>query len=343
MVRLLIASAVALVVSLAGTKLLIVWLTRHNIGQPIREDGPEGHVTKAGTPTMGGIAIVAGAFVGWVASDFYHGVYTRTGIFVMAAIMGSALVGLLDDWIKVMRERNLGLSKRAKLFGLLGVAGGFGILMVTATNVHTTVSFTRWDSFGLDLGKFAWVVWAVFIIAAFSNAVNFTDGLDGLASGAAILGFAAYMFIAFWQFRHEDVYEVAHALDLAVIAASMIGGCLGFLWWNAAPAQIFMGDTGSLAIGTGLGAIALATNTHFLLPIIGGLFVLETVSVVLQVARFRLAGKRFFRMAPFHHHMELGGIAETKVIIRLWIVSGLCTGVGLGIFYADAIAAGITK
>ncbi|CAB4767175.1 unannotated protein [freshwater metagenome] len=343
MVRLLIASAVALVVSLAGTKLLIVWLTRHNIGQPIREDGPEGHVTKAGTPTMGGIAIVAGAFVGWVASDFYHGVYTRTGIFVMAAIIGSALVGLLDDWIKVMRERNLGLSKRAKLFGLLGVAGGFGILMVTATNVHTTVSFTRWDSFGLDLGKFAWVVWAVFIIAAFSNAVNFTDGLDGLASGAAILGFAAYMFIAFWQFRHEDVYEVAHALDLAVIAASMIGGCLGFLWWNAAPAQIFMGDTGSLAIGTGLGAIALATNTHFLLPIIGGLFVLETVSVVLQVARFRLAGKRFFRMAPFHHHMELGGIAETKVIIRLWIVSGLCTGVGLGIFYADAIAAGITK
>ena len=328
MVRLLIASAVALVVSLAGTKLLIVWLTRHNIGQPIREDGPEGHVTKAGTPTMGGIAIVAGAFVGWVASDFYHGVYTRTGIFVMAAIM---------------RERNLGLSKRAKLFGLLGVAGGFGILMVTATNVHTTVSFTRWDSFGLDLGKFAWVVWAVFIIAAFSNAVNLTDGLDGLASGAAILGFAAYMFIAFWQFRHEDVYEVAHALDLAVIAASMIGGCLGFLWWNAAPAQIFMGDTGSLAIGTGLGALALATNTHFLLPIIGGLFVLETVSVVLQVARFRLAGKRFFRMAPFHHHMELGGIAETKVIIRLWIVSGLCTGVGLGIFYADAIAAGITK
>lgn len=343
MVRLLIASAVALVVSLAGTKLLIVWLTRHNIGQPIREDGPEGHVTKAGTPTMGGIAIVAGAFVGWVASDFYHGVYTRTGIFVMAAIMGSALVGLLDDWIKVMRERNLGLSKRAKLFGLLGVAGGFGILMVTATNVHTTVSFTRWDSFGLDIGKFAWVVWAVFIIAAFSNGVNLTDGLDGLASGAAILGFAAYMFIAFWQFRHEDVYEVAHALDLAVIAASMIGGCLGFLWWNAAPAQIFMGDTGSLAIGTGLGALALATNTHFLLPIIGGLFVLETVSVVLQVARFRLAGKRFFRMAPFHHHMELGGIAETKVIIRLWIVSGLCTGVGLGIFYADAIAAGITK
>ncbi len=343
MVRLLIASAVALVVSLIGTKALINWLTKHHIGQPIREDGPQGHVTKAGTPTMGGIAIVAGAFAGWVVSDLYNGVYTRTGIFVMAAICGSAGVGLLDDWFKVTRERNLGLSKRSKMFGLLAVSGTFGVLMVTATAVHTTVSFTRWDSFGLDLGKALWVIWAVFLITGFSNAVNLTDGLDGLASGAAILGFAAYMFIAFWQFRHESIYGVAHALDLAVIAASMIGGCLGFLWWNAAPAQIFMGDTGALAIGTGLGALALATNTHFLLPIIGGLFVLETVSVILQVARFRTTGKRFFRMAPFHHHLELGGIAETKVIIRLWIVSGLCTGVGLGIFYADAIAAGITK
>jgi phospho-N-acetylmuramoyl-pentapeptide-transferase len=343
MVRLLIAAAVALVVSLVGTKALITWLTSHRIGQPIREDGPQGHVTKAGTPTMGGVAIIVGAVAGWVASDLYHGVYTRTGIFVMAAILGSAFVGLIDDWLKVMRERNLGLNKRAKSIGLVTVAVAFGVAMVNATTVHTTISFMRWNSFGLEVGRVVWVVWAVFVISAFSNAVNLTDGLDGLASGAAILAFAAYMFIAFWQFRHEDVYAVSHALDLAVIAASMIGGCLGFLWWNAAPAQIFMGDTGSLAIGTGLAALALATNTHLLLPIIGGLFVIETVSVVLQVARFRLTGKRFFRMAPFHHHMELGGIAETKVIIRLWIVSGLCTGVGLGLFYADAIAAGITK
>ncbi len=334
MVRLLIAAAVALVVSLTGTKALINWLTSHHIGQPIREDGPQGHVTKAGTPTMGGIAIIVGAFSGWVASDLYHGVYTRTGIFVMTAIIGGALVGLLDDWLKVMR---------AKSTGLLLVAIGFGVVMVSFTSVETTVSFTRWNSVGLEIGRVLWVVWAVFLITGFSNAVNLTDGLDGLASGAAILAFAAYMFIAFWQFRHEDVYGVAHALDLAVIAASMIGGCLGFLWWNAAPAQIFMGDTGALAIGTGLAALALATNTHLLLLIIGGLFVIETASVMLQVARFRLTGKRFFRMAPFHHHLELGGIAETKVIIRLWIVSGLCTGVGLGIFYADAIAAGITK
>ncbi len=344
MVHLLIASAIALMVSLIGTKALINWQSRHGIGQPIREDGPQGHVTKAGTPIMGGVAIVGGAFAGWAISDFfYHGVYTRTGIFVMAAILGSAGVGFVDDWIKAMRERNLGLSSGTKMVGLLAVAVAFGVLMVTATDVHTTVSFTRWDSLGLGLGKILWVVWAVFLITGFSNGVNLTDGNDGLASGAAILGFAAYMFIAFWQFRHESVYDVAHALDLAVIAASMIGGCLGFLWWNAAPAQIFMGDTGSLAIGTGFAGLALATNTDLLLLIIGGLFVIETASVILQVARFRLTGKRFFRMAPFHHHMELGGLAETKVTIRLWIVSGLCTGVGLGIFYADAIAAGITK
>ena len=343
MVRLLIAAAVSLVVSLLGTKGLINWLTRHQIGQPIRADGPQGHAIKRGTPTMGGVAIVGGAFAGWVSSDLYHGVYTRTGILVMGAILGSGLVGLIDDWIKVTQERNLGLSSRAKMLGLLTVAITFGVLMVTLTGVHTTLSFTRWDSSGIELGRVLWIVWAVVLISGCSNAVNLTDGLDGLASGAAILAFAAYLFIAFWQFRHLEVYGVAHALDLAVIAASMIGGCLGFLWWNAAPAQIFMGDTGSLAIGTGLGALALATNTHLLLAIIGGLFVLETVSVMLQVARFKTTGKRFFRMAPFHHHLELGGLAETKVIVRLWIVSGLCTGVGLGLFYADAIAAGITQ
>jgi len=186
-------------------------------------------------------------------------------------------------------------------------------------------------------------VWAVLLITGFANAVNLTDGLDGLASGAALFAFAAYMFIAFWQFRHQEVYQVPHALDLAVIAAAMVGGCAGFLWWNAPPARIFMGDTGSLAIGTGLAALALATSTQLLVIIIGGLFVVETTSVMLQVARFRLTGKRFFRMAPFHHHLELGGWPETTVIIRLWLVSGLCTAVGLGIFYADAINAGITR
>jgi phospho-N-acetylmuramoyl-pentapeptide-transferase len=341
-IRLLIASAVAMAVSLFGTRWLIVVLTRHGIGQSIREEGPQGHVTKAGTPTMGGIAIVVGAFAGWVVSDLRNGVFTRTGIFVIFAILGGGAVGLMDDWLGVVRARNLGLSKRAKMFGLLSVAISFAVLMAFHTRVHTELSFTRFDTAWVDLGRWVWIAWAVLLIAGFANAVNLTDGLDGLASGAALFAFAAYMFIAFWQFRHQEVYEVPHALDLAVIAAAMVGACAGFLWWNAAPARIFMGDTGSLAIGTGLAALALATSTQLLLVIIGGLFVVETLSVMLQVARFRLTGKRFFRMAPFHHHLELGGWPETTVIIRLWLVSGLCTAVGLGIFYADAIAAGIT-
>ena len=341
MIRLLIAAGVALAFSILGTQAFINWLTRHQIGQPIREDGPQGHVTKAGTPTMGGLVIVVAAFAGWVSSDIYNGVYTRTGILVMFAILGGGAVGLMDDWIKVVRERNLGLSKRAKSFGLLAVASTFGITMVTFTEVDTHLAFTRPTTF--DLTEAGWVVFAVLLIVGTSNAVNLTDGLDGLAAGAAILCFSAYTVIPFWQFRHAEAYNVDHALDLAVISSSMVGALVGFLWWNAAPARIFMGDTGSLAIGSGLAALALATDTQLLLGIVGGLFVMETASVMLQVARFRITRRRFFRMAPIHHHFELGGWPETTVIIRFWILSGLCTAAGLGIFYADSIAKGFTK
>jgi phospho-N-acetylmuramoyl-pentapeptide-transferase len=340
-IRLLIAAGVALGISLVGTHAFITWLTRHHIGQPIREDGPQGHVTKAGTPTMGGLVIVVAAFAGWVVSDIYNGVYTRTGILVMFAILGGGAVGLMDDWIKVVRERSLGLSKRAKFFGLIAVATIFGISMVKFTAVNTHISFTRPTTF--DLTKTGWVIFAVLLIVGSSNAVNLTDGLDGLAAGSAILCFSAYTVIPFWQFRHAEFFGVDHALDLSVISASMVGALVGFLWWNAAPARIFMGDTGSLAIGSGLAALALATDTQLLLGVVGGLFVMETASVVLQVARFRMARRRFFRMAPIHHHFELGGWPETTVIIRFWILSGLCTAGGLGIFYADSIAKGFTK
>ncbi len=341
MIRLLIAAAVGFAVSVTVTWYLIVFLTRHGIGQPIRDDGPEGHHTKSGTPTMGGVAIVAGATLGYIVSDIYRGIYTRTGIFVMMAIVGGGTVGLLDDWIAIRNERNLGLSKRAKMLGMLTVATSFSVLMVTQTSVHTTLSFTRFDSLGLDLGQALWTVWAVGLILAASNAVNLTDGLDGLAAGSSILSYAAFCVIAYWQFRHLGTYEVAHALDVAVVAAAMIGGCVGFLWWNAPPAKIFMGDTGSLAIGTGLAALSLATNTHLLLPIIGALFVVETVSVIAQVFSFRTFGRRVLRMAPIHHHFELGGWPETTVIIRFWLMHGICVGCGLGFFYADAIDRGL--
>jgi len=340
--RLLIAAALSMVVSLFGTKALIVWLTRLHVGQPIRDDGPSRHQVKAGTPTMGGVAIVAGAVVGYIVSDVFGGIYTRSGIFVMLAIIGGGAVGLMDDWIKVVAARNLGLNKRAKMLGLLIVAVGFAFLMSEYTSVSTTISFTRYNNPGWNLGHVAWMVWAVLLLVGTANAVNLTDGLDGLAAGAAAFAFAAFTFIGFWQFRHEDVYNVSHALDLAVVSAAMIGGIIGFLWWNAAPAQIFMGDTGSLAIGSGLAALSLATNTQLLLPIIAGLFVMETLSVIIQVLWFKRFGTRVFKMAPIHHHFELAGWPETTVIVRLWIMSGLCTAVGMGLFYADAINSGFT-
>ncbi len=185
------------------------------------------------------------------------------------------------------------------------------------------------------------MLFAVLLIAATTNAVNLTDGLDGLAAGSSIYAFIFMTVVAFWAFRHETVYEINHALDLAVIAAAMVGGITGFLWWNAPPAQIFMGDTGSLAIGAGLATLALTLNVQLLLPIVGALFVFEALSVIVQVGSFRLTGRRVFRMAPVHHHFELGGWPETTVIIRFWILAIMSMAVALGLFYADSISAGI--
>ena len=348
MIRLLLAAGISLIVSLVGTRYLIDALKRLRIGQPIREDGPQGHMIKAGTPTMGGAAIVIGALAGYVISDLYRGIYTRTGIFVILSIAGAGFVGFLDDWLKVTRERNLGLNKRMKILGLLVVASGYAIAMLRFTNVHTELSFTRWDSIGIDLGPWLWFLVAVLMMLGTTNAVNLTDGLDGLAAGSAILGFMAFLVIGFWQFRHPGIYDVSHAQDLAVVASAMLGACIGFLWWNAAPAQIFMGDTGSLAIGAGFAALALSTNTILLLPILGGLFVMETSSVIIQIGYFKITkGKRVFRMAPIHHHFELDGAKpgwpETTVIIRFWILAGLSVAIGLGLFYADFIGTGLSE
>jgi len=340
MIRLLFAVAIAGVVSVIGTRFLITFLRKHSIGQPIRLDGPQGHVSKAGTPTMGGVAIVVGALAGYGISDLYNGIFTRTGLIVMLAIVGSGVVGFVDDWLKVSRERNLGLGKRTKILGLLIVAVGFAVLMIHLTDVRTELSFTRYDSLNIDLGPWGWGLWAVLLILATSNAVNLTDGLDSLAAGASIFAFAAFVIIGFWAFRNQDIYGISHALDLAILAAALLGASAGFMWWNAAPARIFMGDTGSLALGTGMAALALATNTHLLLPIIGGLFVMETLSVIIQVFSFRVFGTRLFRMAPIHHHFELGGWPETTVIIRLWIMTGFATAVALGLFYADFVSIG---
>ena len=337
MIAMLLAAGFSLVVSLVGTPFLISWLRVHGIGQPIREEGPQTHLTKAGLPTMGGLMIVIAAIVGYVGAHLRDGaVFTWGGMLTMAAIAGAGLVGLLDDYIKV-RDRK-GISGKTKMAGLLVVALLFAWGVLVKADVSTELSFTRIDSLDIDLGTALWIVLAVLLFTGFTNAVNLTDGLDGLAAGSASFSYTAYIVIAFWAFRHPEVYDIPQALDLALVAAAMVGACAGFLWWNAAPAQIIMGDTGSLAIGAGLAAMALVTNTQLLLPIIGGIYVIETASVMLQVASFRLLKRRVFRMAPIHHHFELLGWPETTIIIRFWILAAMATAMAVGVFYADYLS-----
>jgi phospho-N-acetylmuramoyl-pentapeptide-transferase len=331
---LLAASGMALLVSIFGTPLLIRWLRAWGIGQQIREDGPQGHFSKAGTPTMGGVAIITAGFAGYLFAHI-SATFTTRGIVGMLAIGGLTVVGLADDLIKNTRQRSLGLNKRAKAAGQLVVALAFALICVGPLKVDTHLSFTRYSSFGLQLGKVGWVILAVVIIIGTTNAVNLTDGLDGLAAGSSAFAFGAFMVIGFYQFRHDVIYRNPASVDEAVMAAAMLGACAGFLWWNAAPARIFMGDTGSLGIGAAVAVLALLLNVDLLLPIIGGLFVLEALSVILQVASYRLLHRRIFRMAPIHHHFELLGWPETTVIIRFWILAGIFTTGALGIFYAD--------
>jgi phospho-N-acetylmuramoyl-pentapeptide-transferase len=340
-ISLFTAGGVAILVAGFGTPLLLRWLIRWRIGQHVRDDGPADHARKQGTPTMGGIAMLVAILVGYALGHVGTGTaFTMSGWLVVLAIIGMGLVGAADDWLKVSRKRSLGLNKRAKVVLQVAVSLGFALGALHLEHISTNLSFTRYDLPGIHLGDVVWVIWAVLIIVGASNAVNLTDGLDGLAAGSSTFAFSCFAIIGYWQIRHVSIYDlpVARALDLAVVAMACAGACVGFLWWNAAPARIIMGDTGALALGTGLACIALSMNLQLLLPIIGGLFVIVTLSVVAQVISFRVFGRRVLRMAPLHHHFELIGWPETTVTVRFWIFSGLCTGVGLGLFYADFIS-----
>ena len=336
---LLFSGGVAMLIALVATPLLINWLHQRGIGQQIREDGPEGHLSKAGTPTMGGVALIGAAVAGWLVSHVVA-TFTTRGLLAMLTVCAAAAIGLADDWISVHHQRSLGLNARAKLAAQIVVAVTFAVLAVTWLKVDTHLSFTRYNSIGVDLGKVGWVIFAVIVIIGCSNAVNLTDGLDGLAAGSSTFAFAAFAVIGFYQLKHQGIYKNPAPLDEATMATAFLGGCAGFLWFNAAPARIFMGDTGSLGIGTAIGTLALLENVDLLLPIIGGLFVLETLSVIVQVASFRTFHRRVFRMAPIHHHFELLGWPETTVIIRFWILAGLFTALALGSFYADFLSHG---
>ncbi|MGH9127814.1 MAG: phospho-N-acetylmuramoyl-pentapeptide-transferase [Acidimicrobiales bacterium] len=352
MISLFIAGGIGLLVSGFGAPILIRWLRHWGIGQQIRNDGPEGHSAKAGTPTMGGLVIVVATIVGFGVSHIEAGTtfFPPSGIMVLAIMIGAAGVGVIDDWIKVRRQRSLGLNKRAKIAVQVVVAVGFALGVVYWSGVTTTLSFTRYSSPGINLGTVGWVLFATVVVVGSANAVNLTDGVDGLAAGSATFGLGILAIIGYWQSRHESIYASVHGgmgvrnpLDLALVSVAMAGACAGFLWWNAAPARLFMGDTGSLAIGAVLAALCLQMQLDLLLPILGGLFVLETLSVVAQVASYRIFKRRIFRMAPLHHHFELLGWPETTVIIRFWILAGLCVAAALGIFYADFISVGLAQ
>jgi phospho-N-acetylmuramoyl-pentapeptide-transferase len=358
-ISILIAAAAGLLVSILLTPYLIRVFSRQGFGQEIREEGPAGHKSKRGTPTMGGVAILIAMVVGYFVAHLINwmgnansGAPSVSGLLVLFLAVALGVVGFLDDFIKIRKQRNLGLNKTAKLVGQLVVTIVFAVLSLNfadsrgLTPASESLSYVR----DLTLITFPSVVFVIFcyvVISGWSNAVNFTDGLDGLAGGAAAMVLATYVVISFWQTRlscadspQAACYDVRDPLDLAVVAAAATGACVGFLWWNAAPAKIFMGDTGSLALGGLVAGLSMTTKTELLAIVIGGLFMVEMISVVAQIAVFRTTRRRLFRMAPFHHHFELAGWAETTVIIRFWLLSAICCMFGLGLFYSEQLGVG---
>ena len=344
MTNILLAGMCGLIVSLLGTPLAIKMFRRRGWGQLIREEGPQAHYEKRGTPTMGGVVILIGAVLGYVLGHVGSSGFSRpedSGLLAIGTIVALGLLGFIDDFIKIRKSRSLGLQSRAKFLGQLVIALAFGFVAVRFVDIGTDVSLFR--STAINLGIFFYL-WVFLMIAASSNGVNLTDGLDGLAVGSAAQVFAAFVVIAFWQFRHKGFYDLVATgtdpFDLALVAAGLFGACAGFLWWNTAPAKIFMGDTGSLMLGGAMAVLAILLNTQLLLFLLGGLYVVETISVIMQVAVFKRTGRRIFLMAPIHHHFELAGWAEYTVIVRFWVLSGLSVAFGVGLFYADYISKG---
>ena len=351
----LVAAAFGLIISILATPVAVHLFRRKGFGQEIRDDGPESHLAKKGTPTMGGTVIVGATVGGYLIAHLFlinqpgRGV-TASGLLVLFLMVGLGTVGFLDDYLKIRFRRSLGLNKTAKLVGQLVIGVAFAVLALNfpdpagITPASEFVSYVR-DIGPLFLGSIGFVVLAYLFIAGFSNAVNLTDGLDGLAAGCSAMVCGAYTIISFWQFTHDctsqlidGCYTVRDPLDVTLVAAAGLGACLGFLWWNTSPARIFMGDTGSLALGGLLAGLAVVTRTELLLVVLGGLFVAVTLSVVIQVAFFRATRRRVFRMAPLHHHFELAGWTENTVIVRFWLVTGMSVAFGLGLFYADWLA-----
>ncbi|MGK5741888.1 phospho-N-acetylmuramoyl-pentapeptide-transferase [Micromonospora sp. URMC 103] len=367
----IVAVGVAFLISLFCTPIAIKVFTRLKAGQPIRAEGPAMHQGKKGTPTMGGVVFILATVIAYVAGHLALTTLpdaqiaqvepTITALVLLGLMVFSGAVGFIDDFLKVRKRNSAGLNKRGKLLGQILVGAIFGVVALyfpssmtdaagAATNTETvgstTLSFIR-DIPALDLTKIGAVILIIVVVMATTNGVNLTDGLDGLATGASVMVLAAYALIAFWQYRHwcadpsytqAYCYTVRDPLEIALIAGAAAGACVGFLWWNTSPARIFMGDTGALGLGGLIAGMAMSTRTLLLLPIIGGLFVIITMSVVIQIISFRTTGKRVFRMSPLQHHFELAGWSEVNIVVRFWIIAGIGVAIALGLFYSEFLA-----
>lgn len=361
MIALLSAAATSMIFTLLLTPLFARWFRQLNLGQFVRKDTPTTHVVKRGTPSMGGIVFVTASIVGYFVGQLIgRQVPSGAGLLVILMMVGLGVIGFIDDYLKVRRKNSTGLSGPLKIVGTVIVGVVFSVLALNFTDargvplVSTAVSFVR-DLpidfvviFGAGFGIVVLIAWIVLITTSVSNAVNLADGLDGLAAGSAVLSIGSYIVIGFWQNNQSCVgtrllegdrfkcYEVSNPLDLAVIAAAIVGALIGFLWWNTSPASIMMGDTGSFAIGGALAALAILSRTELLLVLIGGLFLVITGQVIVQRIYFKATrGRRIWRASPLHHHFEMKGWAEVTIVVRFWIISGLFVASGVGIFYVE--------
>ncbi len=344
----LLAGGISALFAFFATPVLIKFLAKKGFGQFIREDGPTTHHVKRGTPTMGGLILISAATLGYGLSHLITSIaMTTSALLVLGLVIALGLVGFIDDYLKVAKKRSLGLTAKQKIFGQVVAASGFAYAGLQfpdrdgLTPISTNLSTVRDTSIKLSI--LLVIIWVVFMVLGTSNGVNLTDGLDGLATGAAVMVFIAFILIGVWEFGQScavspglKCYNVRDPLDLAVLAAAFAGACGGFLWWNASPAKIFMGDVGSLALGGALAGIAITLRIQLLLAVLGFLFVLITASVIIQVVYFKISGgKRVFKMAPLQHHFELLGWGEVTIVIRFWIIASLGVAAGLGLFYAQ--------
>lgn len=361
MIALIIGILVSLVVTIVGTPLLIRLVHKLHYGQYIRQDGPQSHQVKRGTPTLGGVVINLAIVCGWLASAIYRHIvsgeaFSLSAMLVLFAMLSMGVLGFIDDFAKVRKKQNEGLSVAGKFIGQFVFATLYAVLaLIIPTrsgfpSAQAGMSFIEEPFFSFEfagriVATILFVVWVNFLMTAWTNAVNLTDGLDGLATGSSMIAFAGYGVIAFWESYHLKgaghegfAYAVSDPLDLTIIALCAAVACFGFLWYNSNPATIFMGDTGSLALGGLFAAMSIATHTEFLAIIVGGLYVIEALSDVIQVGYFKLTHKRVFKMAPIHHHFELLGWTEGKVVVRFWMVELIFVLVGLVVFYGDWVA-----